>query len=237
MRKIKKPESPKIIYFVFLLIVVLEIAGASFSAGFATSSEQRDAAISNIFLGFLAIVLFSLPWLIESKFKFNIPNYLEIIILSFLFCSIILGNIHGLLETVKGYDKFLHIVSGVLISIIGYEIIHSYNSSKHVNNQLKPGLLSVFAFCFSITLLVLWEFYEFAVDTIAYNISEDTSRNMQRYQWVNNSSFYPQPYGLMDTMLDLIVGSIGAAVVSFIGWRLLLFKQLKKVEIEEMVLE
>ena len=235
MKRIKQIESPKVIYFIFLFIVILEIVGAGFSVAFASAPEQRDAAISNIFLGFLAIVLFSLPWILESRFKLDIPNYLEIIILTFLFSSIVLGNIHGLLETVSGYDKFLHIVSGISISIIGYEIIHSYNSSKINNINLKPGVLSFFAFCFSITLLVLWEFYEFAVDTIAYNISNDTSRNMQRYQWINESLIYPQPYGLMDTMLDLIVGSIGAMVVSLIGWRVLIYRQF--IERKEMVKE
>ena len=225
MKKIKRLDSPKIVYIIFLAILILEITIASLSAGFATSSEQRDAAISNIFLGFLGIILFSLPWLIESRFKVDIPNYLEIIVLSFLFGAIILGNIHGFLESVKGYDKFLHTLSGIIISVIAYEIIHSYNLSKNDAVKLSPGLLSIFAFCFSITLLVVWEFYEFSVDTIAYNINNETSRNMQRYQWVNDSLVYPQPYGLMDTMLDLIVGSIGAALVSFIGWRILLKKQ------------
>lgn len=225
MKKIKRLDSPKIVYIIFLAILILEITIASLSAGFATSSEQRDAAISNIFLGFLGIILFSLPWLIESRFKVDIPNYLEIIVLSFLFGAIILGNIHGFLESVKGYDKFLHTLSGIIISVIAYEIIHSYNLSKNDAVKLSPGLLSIFAFCFSITLLVVWEFYEFSVDTIAYNINNETSRNMQRYQWVNDSLVYPQPYGLMDTMLDLIVGSIGAALVSFVGWRILLKKQ------------
>ncbi|MDY0318220.1 MAG: hypothetical protein RBQ64_06550 [Candidatus Izemoplasmatales bacterium] len=225
MKKIKRLDSPKIVYIIFLAVLILEIIIASLSAGFATSSEQRDAAISNIFLGFLGIILFSLPWLIESRFKVDIPNYLEIIVLSFLFGAIILGNIHGFLESVKGYDKFLHTLSGIIISVIAYEIIHSYNLSKNDAVKLSPGLLSIFAFCFSITLLVVWEFYEFSVDTIAYNINNETSRNMQRYQWVNDSLVYPQPYGLMDTMLDLIVGSIGAALVSFIGWRILLKKQ------------
>jgi hypothetical protein len=234
MKKIKRLESPKVVYIIFLAILILEIAGASFSAGFATSPEQRDAAISNIFLGFLGIILFSLPWLIESRFKVDIPNYLEVIVLFFLFGAIILGNIHGFLESVKGYDKFLHVLSGIIISVIAYEIIHSYNLSKADAVKLSPGLLSIFAFCFSITLLVVWEFYEFSVDTIAFNINNETARNMQRYQWLNESLIYPQPYGLMDTMLDLIVGSIGAALVSFTGWRILLKKQTSQLR-KEMI--
>ena len=198
------------------------------SGGFYEKDQKIRFAkncLHHFFSCTLGIILFSLPWLIESRFKVDIPNYLEIIVLSFLFGAIILGNIHGFLESVKGYDKFLHTLSGIIISVIAYEIIHSYNLSKNDAVKLSPGLLSIFAFCFSITLLVVWEFYEFSVDTIAYNINNETSRNMQRYQWVNDSLFYPQPYGLMDTMLDLIVGSIGAALVSFVGWRILLKKQ------------
>ncbi len=228
MKKIRKLETPKIVYFILVGIVVLEIIAASFSIAFATSSEQRDIALSNIFLGFLAVILFSIPWMIESRFKLDIPNYLEVIVLFFLFSALVLGNIHRFLETVKGYDKFLHINSGILISVIGYEIIHFYNQSKPKAVRLSPGLLSVFAFCFSITLLVLWEFYEFFVDTLAYNLDPGTDRNMQRYQWFNESVIYPQPYGLMDTMLDLIVGSLGAAVVSILGWRIMIYKQQKE---------
>lgn len=224
MIKFKKLESSKVVYFIFLGLVILEIIGAGLSVAFATTVGQRDAGLNNIFLGFLAIVLFSLPWIIETRFKIDIPNYLEIIVSLFIFASIVMGNIHGLVDTVKGYDKFLHIVSGTAISIIGYEIIYSYNLSRTKELRLNPGLLSVFAFCFAITLLVLWEFYEFAVDTIAFNISGEPSRNMQRYQWINESSIYPQSYGLMDTMLDLIIGAFGAFVVSFVGWRILVKK-------------
>jgi hypothetical protein len=229
MKKIKKLETPKIIYFILVGIVVLEIIGAIFTVIFAATPTQRDAGISNIFLGFLAVTLFSIPWLIESRFKLDIPNYLEVIVLIFLFCSIVLGSMHNLLATVKGYDKVLHIASGIFISVTGFEIIHFFNISKTKESRLKPGILSIFAFCFSVTLLVLWEFYEFAVDTIAYNVSSISERNMQRYQWINESTIYPQSYGLMDTMLDLLIGSFGAMVVAIVGWRMLVYKQRKEL--------
>lgn len=226
--KKKRLESSQILYYIFLGVVVLEIAAAIFSAALASSPVQRDAALSNIFLGLLAATFFTIPMILEAKFKIPIPKYLKITVLVFIFSAIILGNIRGLLVSVRGYDKVLHIVSGITIAIIGYEIIHYYNLHKNKSVRLSPGLLSVFAFCFSMTLLVLWEIYEFAVDTIAYNLNNDTARNMQRYQWINESIIYPQPYGLMDTMLDLIVGAVGATVVSFVGWRILVRKQLKE---------
>ncbi len=221
MRKKPKMESSKIVYFIFVGIVIGELIASVFSVVLADSSATRDAGISNIFLSVLAIFLFSVPWMIESRFKLDIPNYLEILVLSFLFASIVLGNIHNFLVSVEGYDKLLHAVSGITISIIAFEIIHFMNLSKSAETRMNPLITAVFAFTFSITLLVLWEFYEFSIDTIAYNLDHDTLRNMQRYQWDNTSLIFPQSYGLMDTMLDLIVGALGAAIVSITGGILL----------------
>lgn len=225
--KKRKIESSKIIYFILVTIVLLELLGSILSVLLAQSSDVRDAGISNIFLSILAIILFSVPWMIESRFKLDIPNYIEILVLFFVFASIVLGNIHGGLINVAGYDIVLHTVSGITISIIAFDIIHFYNKSRTISSQMHPGLVAIFAFTFSMTLLVIWEFYEFGVDTISYNINNDTLRNMQRYQWENLSTIFPQDYGLMDTMLDLMVGALGATVVSIAGWRILKHKELK----------
>ncbi len=226
-RKRRFLESSKIVYLILVIIVFIELLAAIASVLFASSSDARDAGISNIFLAVLAIGLFSIPWLMESRFKFDIPNYLEIIVLIFLFAAIVLGNIHDLLVSLNGYDKFLHIVSGITISIIAFEIVNYWNLGKTGIPGIGPGAVALFAFCFSVALLVLWEFYEFMIDTLAYQFDSATLRNMQRYQWVSTSSIFPQDNGLVDTMLDLIVGSVGAAVVSAIGWRLLEVKRKK----------
>lgn len=223
-------ESSKVVYFIFVGIVLVELIASIASVIFATSSDVRDAGLSNIFLSILAIILFSVPWLIKSRFKLDIPDFLEILVLSFVFASIVLGNIHNFLVNVEGYDKFLHTVSGITISIIAFEIIHFYNISKDLATRMNPKLVGLFAFTFSITLLVLWEFYEFLIDTVAYQLNALTLRNMQRYQWLNLGTFFPQDYGLMDTMLDLIVGAIGAAIVSIIGWKLLARKAKKEIK-------
>ncbi len=223
-------ESSKIAYFIFVGIALVELVASIASVAFATSSDVRDAGISNIFLSILAIILFSVPWLIESRYKVDIPNLLEILVLSFVFASIVLGNIHKFLVNVEGYDKFLHTVSGITISIIAFEVVHLFNISKTAETRMEPLLVGLFAFTFSMTLLVLWEFYEFSIDTIAYQINAETARNMQRYQWVNISAFFPQDYGLLDTMLDLIVGAIGATIVSIIGWKILVRKAKRKIK-------
>jgi hypothetical protein len=79
------------------------------------------------------------------------------------------------------------------------------------------------------TLLMLWEFYEFFIDTIAHNINKDTGRNMQRFrEELYQGSFFPQTYGLLDTMLDLLVGYVGALVVSILGRRRLVKESITK---------
>ncbi|MFW5888978.1 MAG: hypothetical protein ACOCUD_01220 [Bacillota bacterium] len=231
---VKKFLNSKTLYFILYGIVVLEIIGAVFSIVFAQEAAQRDAGLSNLFLGVLAIILFTIPFLIESKFKLDIPTYLKIIILLFLFAALVLGNIHSFLENVSGYDKFLHFISGILIAIIGFETVNYFSEIKHNDINLSPGMVSIFAFTLSLSLLVLWEFYEFIIDTLAYNFNNDTARNMQRYQWTYSGSFFPQSYGLIDTMLDLFVGFFSASIVCFIGWRVLLRKKLvKKRNIED----
>lgn len=237
MKKLKrKLDGPKVVYLILVCVALLEMVASILSAIYASDPGIRDAAFTNIFLACLAIILFSIPWGIETRFKIDIPNYLEVILLLFLFCAIVLGNIHNFLVTVRGYDKVLHTISGIIIAIIGYEIIHMWNEFKNEKTKISPGLLSLFAFTFSIALLVLWEFYEFGIDTISYLLDSNTDRNMQRYQWVNTITIYPQPYGLVDTMLDLILEAFGAAVVSFSGWRILLKKE-NKIRMNEGVIE
>lgn len=228
--KFKKFMNSRALYIILFVVVVLEIITAGISAILALEPTQRDAGLSNLFLGVLVILLFILPYLIEKRLRIHIPNYLKSVISIFFFASLILGNIHGFLEEVNGYDKFLHVLSGIIISIIGFEIVNYLSKTRGKALRLSPGLMSIFAFTFSITLLVLWEFYEFFVDTIAYNYNIDTERNMQRYQWANNSSVFPQGYGLLDTMLDLIVGFLGASLVSIIGWRVLVRQQLLQLK-------
>jgi len=229
-KKIKKLEGPKILYLIFIGIVVLELVASILTVIFAEEAHIVDSGISNIFLSLLALLLFSLPWLIEIRFNVDIPNYIEVLVLIFVFAAIVIGNIHGLVESMPGYDKLMHIISGITIAIIAFEIVHIANQSEKTSSALSPITVSIFAFTFAMTLLVIWEFYEFFIDTIAYNIDSDTLRNMQRYQWDNTRVLFPQDNGLVDTMLDLLVGGAGAAIVSLTGWWILRNQQIKSVE-------
>lgn len=213
-------------YHLFTSIALLELVASILGVILKTNITSRDSSINNIFLSSLVIILMSVPRFLKSKFKLVITNAVEIFVLIFLFASIVLGFIHNFYEDIYGYDKLVHAVSGVVIALSAFEAIHIYNQNSKKYVKLPPVFVSIFSFTFSITLLVVWEFYEFLIDTLSYNFTLSAS-NMQRYMWMNNYQLFPQDYGLLDTMLDLIVGAIGSLIISVIGYQFLKRKELK----------
>ena len=204
----KKPniERVKILYIVFFVILFLELLVA-IGSFFSTNPTVRDAGITNIFLIVVTTIVLIIPWRIEIKYNIDIPDSLEVVILVMIFIGVILGFLNDFYVNVKGFDKFTHTLSGVTLSVIAFQTIVYCNKAKQIPLSLGPGFTAIFSFMFSMTLLVLWEFYEFTVDTISFMMNPNTLRNMQRYQWLNESTAFPQDYGLYDTMIDLVVGA------------------------------
>lgn len=220
MRK-RKIVKLKVLYLIFLSILFLELLGALGALLFGESQAIRDAGLTNTFLVVITTIVILIPVVLESRYKIDIPDFLEVILLFMLFIAVVLGFLNDYYVNVKGFDKFTHILSGVTLSIIAFQTLYVLNRSKNIAFKMTPLVMSIFAYTFSITLLVVWEFYEFFADTIAYNLDNSTLRNMQRYQWINESSIFPQDFGLYDTMIDLWVGSIGALCVVIIGYLLI----------------
>lgn len=219
--KKRKMERVKILYIVFLVVLFLELLGALGAIIFGESSVIRDAGITNLFLVVITTIVILIPWIVESRYKIDIPDFLEVVLLSMVFIAVVLGFLNDYYVNVKGFDKFTHILSGVTLSIVAFQALYVLNKSSKISFSMPPFIMTVFAYTFSITLLVVWEFYEFVADTISFNLNSDTMRNMQRYQWINESLFFPQDYGLYDTMVDLLVGAVGALVVAIVGYLLI----------------
>ena len=219
--KTKKVMRLKVLYGIFLFILFLELLGSLGALFFGDTSAIRDAGLSNIFLVVLTTIVILTPWIVESRYKIDIPDFLEVILLFMVFVAVVLGFMNDYYVNVKGFDKFTHALSGVTISIIAFQALYILNQSKDIAFKMGPFVMSVFAYTFAITLLVVWEFYEFFADTISFNINSDSPRNMQRYLWENDSLVFPQDYGLFDTMTDLWVGAIGAFVVVTVGYLLI----------------
>ncbi len=132
----------------------------------------------NCFLCLLSLVLFLLPSLVEHTFKIDLPDTLEIIVLLFIFAAEILGEISSFYVRVPHWDTMLHTVNGFLCAAIGFALVDILNRSSRIKFQLSPLFLAIVAFCFSMTVGVLWEFFEYFMDTtFLMDMQKDTVIN------------------------------------------------------------
>lgn len=120
---------------------------------------------SNVFLCILTLILFTIPYFLDKKFKIELPTVLEVIILLFIFSAEILGEIQNFYGTFKHWDTLLHTINGFLCAAIGFSLIDILNRNEKVHMSLSPIFVALVAFCFSMTIGALWEFFEFGADT------------------------------------------------------------------------
>lgn len=194
----------------------------------------------NMFFCLLTLFLFTIPSFIERRIKIDVPDTLEIIILLFIFAAEILGEIGEYYVHVPHWDTMMHTLNGFLCAAIGFSMIDILNRSAQFAFSLSPFFVALVAFCFSMTIGVLWEFFEFAMDsffltdmqkdtvvsTISSVLLHPEGRNIPvivdiESVVINGEAWNYGGYvdiGLIDTMKDLIVNFIGAIVFSVIGY-------------------
>ena len=143
----------------------------------------------------------------------------------FLYCAIYLGEVKNFYYTIPYWDTILHTCSGAMLGALGFSFVSLLNRQQQIPVQLTPVFVSLFAFCFAITLGVFWEIYEFTFDGIL-------GLNMQKFA-LETGELLVGRSALLDTMKDLIVDSIGAFVMSVIGYISIKYK---KGWIEELLL-
>ena len=144
------------------------------------------------------------PSILEKKFKVYLPARLEIIITLFIFAAQVLGEMNGFYDKISWWDTMLHSTSGVILGLVGFLFVYLLNEKGDANVNLSPVFVVIVAFCFAITMGVFWEIFEFSADRLF-------GLNMQKFR-------FPGQDGLVDTMQDLIVDAIGAAIACIGGW-------------------
>lgn len=193
------------------------------------------------FICLLVLALFILPFFIQQNFGIQLPSVLEIIILLFIFAAEILGELECYFITYPNWDSMLHTTTGFLCAATGFALIDILNRNSRIKFQLSPVYVALAAFCFSMTVGVLWEFFEFGMDrvfhldmqkdTVVQSITsvmlDPTNSNIPvtiddiHSVAVNGQDLGFDGYldiGLYDTMADLFVNFIGAVVFSTIGY-------------------
>ena len=196
----------------------------------------------NVFVCILTLILFFIPTIIERQFKVEIPDELEMIILIFIFSAEILGELNSFYTRIPGWDTMLHTINGFIMGAIGLSLIDLLNKNKNINIKLSPIFVAIVSFCFSMTIGVLWEFFEFGMDMTfntdmqkdyivneinSVKFDEDNlnkvhsikidSLNVNGEDWISKYGGYID-IGIIDTMKDLFVNFIGALTFSVIGY-------------------
>lgn len=195
-------------------------------------------------ISILVLVLFLVPSLVEGMAHIEIPGLFQAIIYSFIFAAEILGEIDHYYVLIPGWDTILHTLNGFLCAAIGFSLVDLLNRSSK-NISLSPIYVTLAAFCFSMTIGVLWEFVEFSFDTFfgmdmqkdtfvtsISSVALDPANEGNRIQ-INDIATTTittaagetttingyLDIGLIDTMKDLLVNFVGALVFSVVGYR------------------
>ncbi|WP_235828873.1 hypothetical protein [Anaerosacchariphilus polymeriproducens] len=199
--QVKKWMKNKRLSFVYIILILLVI--------YVAIDQFLNENYENVFLCVLTMLLFSIPSFIEKKIKVMLPGALEVLILLFIFAAEILGEINSYYAMFPHWDDMLHTINGFLAAAIGFSLIDILNQNERFMITLSPFFVAVFAFCFSMTIGVLWEFFEYGMDQLfGLDMQKDTLLTKVPYIDI----------GLIDTMTDLIVNFIGAVTFSVFGY-------------------
>lgn len=199
------------------------------------------ASYESAFFCVLTLLLLYVPSWVQVKLRIELPPPLEITVLCFIFAAEILGEVNAFYVVVPNWDTMLHTLNGFLAAAVGFSMVILLNDDERLTFHLSPFFLALVAFCFSMTIGVLWEFFEFSMDyffgfdmqkdTVIHSIHSvllDPTRtntvvtipNIQDVV-INGQGLGVGGYvdiGIIDTMKDLFVNFIGAVVFSITGF-------------------
>ncbi len=233
MKKLNQPKDHKKIKGISLVYLLLRL-----SVLIVILDQIKSRDYENIFLCILTLILFMIPSFIEKRIHIDIPDTLEIIILLFIFSAEILGEINAYYLIFPYWDTTLHTINGFLAAAIGLSLIDILNKNDRFAISLSPVFVALVAFCFSMTIGVLWELFEFAMDQLlGFDMQKDTYMTAFQSVLLNKDGLNSPvkvmvdsvvvngetwksyiDLGLIDTMMDLLVNFIGAAVFSIFGY-------------------
>jgi len=228
--ELREHKSSFVVYFVLRIAVIIMMILQIYNKNY-----------ENVFLCVLTLFLFIVPSFVQVNFKIELPTTLEIIILLFIFAAEILGEISSYYIKYPLWDTILHTINGFLAAAIGFSMVDILSHNEKIKFDLSPLFMAIVAFCFSMTIGIIWEFFEFGMDTLlGYDMQKDTVIHTINTVYldptrtntvvtidnihdvaINGESLGIDGYldiGLYDTMKDLFVNFIGAAIFSAIGY-------------------
>ena len=229
-KELREHRSSFIVFYTLRLLVLVALVRQIFLHNY-----------EGAFFCILTIVLLYIPSWLQLKLHIELPPPLEITILCFIFAAEILGEVNAFYVNVPNWDTMLHTLNGFLAAAVGFSMVLLLNDDERLTFDLSPFFLALVAFCFSMTIGVLWEFFEFGMDfffhtdmqkdtviNAVYTVALDPTRTNKvvaikgiQDVVINGESLGLGGYldiGIIDTMKDLFVNFIGAVVFSVTGF-------------------
>ena len=182
-----------------LLLIVLQTVMALELGALLWRGQWQNAAVV---VGIIGLTV--APVVLRDRLSVRMPYAFQILVLVFVFASLFLGEVREFYLRFPWWDSLLHFGSGLLLGMLGFMLIYLMNEDERVHLRMMPGFMALFAFCFALALGALWEVFEFAADELL-------GMQMQKPMFGDES-------GLTDTMWDLVLDTLGAAIVSLYGF-------------------
>lgn len=225
----EEKKSAIIIYFVLRILVII-----------CAILSIVNGNYKHTFICILALVLFTLPTIAQKTLKFELPNTFEAIVYFFIFAAEILGDVNRFYVTVPHFDTILHTMNGFLCAAFGFALLDIIDRRSR-KIDVTPLFIAIVAFSFSMTIGVLWEFFEYGGDQIfVADMQKDTIVSSFSTSKLDDSKRVyvtdivetqiktksGQTYvikdgyldiGINDTMKDLLVNMAGAIVFCIFG--------------------
>ena len=232
-KKLKKAKKTLITYFVLRVLVIACMVAQSMNGNW-----------ENVLLCVLTLLLFTIPTIFSETLNITLPSTLETIVYIFIFAAEILGEVQSFYTHVIYWDSILHTINGFICAAIGFSLIDLLNTNDNIHINLSPIFVSIVSICFSMTIGIIWEFFEYSVDklllkdmqkdTIVKTISsvtldEKKENNPIVVDNIEKTIIYTKDkevvieggyldLGINDTMKDLFVNFLGAITYSLIGF-------------------
>ena len=229
-RELREHKSSFIVFSILRILVLVVLVRQIMLANY-----------EGAFFCILTLLLLYVPSWIQVKLRIELPPPLEITIFCFIFAAEILGEVNAFYVVIPGWDTMLHTINGFLAAAVGFSMVMLLNDDDRITFHLSPAFLALVAFCFSMTIGVLWEFFEFFMDSFfgmdmqkdtvvhaIHSVTLDPTRTNQVVTIsgitdtaVNGESLGLGGYldiGIIDTMKDLFVNFLGALVFSVSGY-------------------
>ena len=229
-RELREHKSSFIVFSILRILVLVVLVRQIMLANY-----------EGAFFCILTLLLLYVPSWIQVKLRIELPPPLEITIFCFIFAAEILGEVNAFYVVIPGWDTMLHTINGFLAAAVGFSMVMLLNDDDRITFHLSPAFLALVAFCFSMTIGVLWEFFEFGMDFFLgtdmqkdtvihaiHSVSLDPTLSNKvvtipdiQDVVINGESLGLGGYldiGIIDTMKDLFVNFLGALVFSVSGY-------------------